>query len=329
MKITNEIYMNKTRQGQFFSNMSGTWKEETDAMLIEICKYVYHIALTNLDENNKAKIIEQKRQAYLHIQNSMLNHIKDDDFSKHYETKNEEQTKLQRLERIEVCKKLRDFFKEFDFEPNFRFVNTLKAEIDTSIQDGMNYVVNYFKLSDNQYAASIAEKAKSQEFNNICKSLESIKTTSKINNRFLVMFGPQGTGKTTDALKLSNNVVTVCHSAMLPSDLLEDFDFKDGKATFKKSILWEAMENGTCITLDEINLLPFESLRFLQSILDNKKSINYKGQVINIKDGFMIIGTMNLNVNGAIYNLPEPLVDRAFKISEYRVSNENLANALI
>ena len=89
------------------------------------------------------------------------------------------------------------------------------------------------------------------------------------------------------------------------------------------------MENGTKITLDEINLLPFESLRFLQSILDNKTEINYKGQVIHIKDGFQIIGTMNLTVNGSVFNLPEPLVDRACELKEYKLTAEQLAGALI
>lgn len=227
-----------------------------------------------------------------------------------------------------VCSDLINFFKDFDFEPNFRFVNTLKRN-SQSIENAQTYICNYFKLTDNQYKEDVQEKVKSQEFKNLISDLQNINTNNIINSRFKVYYGSQGTGKTTQALKESNNVVMVCHSAMLPSDLLEDFKFEEGKPAFKKSALWEAMENGTKITLDEINLLPFESLRFLQSILDNKTEINYKGQVIHIKDGFQIIGTMNLTVNGSVFNLPEPLVDRAAELKEYKLTAEQLAGALI
>lgn len=116
---------------------------------------------------------------------------------------------------------------------------------------------------------------------------------------------------------------------MLPSDLMEDFAFDDGKATFKPSQLYKAMTEGKTIVLDEINLLPFESLRFLQSILDGKQSFVYKGQTVQIKDGFQIIGTMNLQVNGMVYALPEPLVDRASELKEFKLSAADLVGAIL
>ena len=115
---------------------------------------------------------------------------------------------------------------------------------------------------------------------------------------------------------------------MLPSDLMEDFNFKDGKAEFNPSALCRAMTEGKTIVLDEINLLPFESLRFLQSILDNKSEIVYKGHVIEIKDGFQIIGTMNLHVNGCVYALPEPLIDRASELRKFTLTAKDLLSAL-
>ena len=121
----------------------------------------------------------------------------------------------------------------------------------------------------------------------------------------------------------------VCHSAMLPSDLMEDFKFNDGKAEFEPSALQRAMTEGKKIVLDEINLLPFESLRFLQSILDGKKEFLYQGKTIEIKDGFKIIGTMNLSVYGSVYSLPEPLVDRCEDIRKYSLTAENLLGAIL
>ena len=224
---------------------------------------------------------------------------------------------------------LTNFFTEFEFEPNFRFVNTLFRMTSKSTSAGKVYITNYFKLIDSPNALSIKEKMKSAEFTQILESIKSIGTSKQINSRFKLYYGSQGTGKTTQAMKESNGRCMVCHSAMLPSDLMEDFKFNDGKAEFIPSALQNAMVNGEIITLDEINLLPFESLRFLQSILDGKASFEYKGKTINIKEGFKIIGTMNLQVNGSIYSLPEPLVDRAEELREYKLTADNLIGAVI
>lgn len=227
---------------------------------------------------------------------------------------------------VELLSQFINFFSEFSFEPNFRFVNTFNRQKTENSK--IAYVTNYFKLTDNPYKDSIIEKMKSIEFSEMLTKFKEINTTTQINKRFKLYYGSQGTGKTTAAMKETNNNVIVCHSAMLPSDLMEDFEFDDGKAGFKPSALYLAMVNGTPITLDEINLLPFESLRFLQSILDGKSQFIYKGKTVEIKDGFQIIGTMNLNVNGATYSLPEPLVDRCSEIKEYKLTTDMLVSAL-
>jgi MoxR-like ATPase len=116
---------------------------------------------------------------------------------------------------------------------------------------------------------------------------------------------------------------------MLPADLMEDFVFVDGKATFKPSMLWRCMEEGKPITMDEINLLPFDSLRFLQGILDGKTEFQYKGNTVHIKDGFAVIGTMNLSVNGMVYGLPEPLVDRCSYMEKFKLTAEQLMGAIM
>lgn len=227
------------------------------------------------------------------------------------------------------CQKMIDFFKEFAFSPNFRFMNTFTRMLNKNVNEGKQYIANYFKLVDNSYTNAIIDKMSSSEFHDICNILTSAHPSTKINNRFKLYYGCQGTGKTTEAMKETNNNVMICHSAMLPSDLMEDFNFNNGKAEFTPSALCKAMTEGKKIVLDEFNLLPFESLRFLQSILDNKQSFEYKGHTINIKDGFEIIGTMNLQVNGMIYALPEPLVDRAEELKEFTLTADNLVSAII
>lgn len=313
MTIRENLWLECKKDGSIWSNLSGQWREEKDSQQREICRQIATIMRKRISKDEKLVIVEGYIKRY---QNLMSPEEKENNIE------------IAKQNIRSVCTELINFFKDFEFEPNFRFINTLKKN-SSSYENARNYICNYFKLTDNQFKDDVIEKTKSAEFKQIVQNLQVITTNNTINNRFKIFYGSQGTGKTTQALKETNNVVMVCHSAMLPSDLLEDFKFEQGQPTFKKSVLWEAMENGTKITLDEINLLPFESLRFLQSILDNKQEINYKGQVIHIKDGFQIVGTMNLSVNGRIFNLPEPLVDRAIELKEYKLTAEQLMGALI
>lgn len=216
------------------------------------------------------------------------------------------------------------FFTEFSFSPSFRFLNTLVRE---KPENRKTYIANYFKLAGSPYAEEIGDKMENPEFDEILFNLSEVVPTKEVNTRFRLYYGAQGTGKTTQALAETDNVCVVCNSSMLPADLMEDFTFDDGKATFHPSALARAMEAGTAITLDEINLLPFDSLRFLQGIFDGKKEFQYKGNTIHIRDGFKVIGTMNLVVNGVSFGLPEPLVDRCEEIREFALTAEMLEGA--
>ena len=70
-------------------------------------------------------------------------------------------------------------------------------------------------------------------------------------------------------------------------------------------------------------------MRFLQGILDGKASFEYKDKTVNIADGFMIIGTMNLTVNGMTFGLPEPLVDRCAETRKFELTADNLLSAVL
>ena len=225
---------------------------------------------------------------------------------------------------------LLDFFSEFSFTPNFRFVNTLALMLHNGdTKEAKSYVTNYFRLIDSPYAVEVKQKMRSDEFSAILKDLCAVAPTERINNRFKIYFGDAGTGKTTIAQSECENRCVVCNNSMLPSDLMEDFVFDGGKPSFKPSVLWECMEQGKPLVLDEMNLLPFDSLRFLQGVLDNKAEFTYKGHKVTIANGFQIIATMNLVVNGAVFNLPEPLVDRSAEIKEFKLTAKQLTKAII
>lgn len=226
-------------------------------------------------------------------------------------------------------KQLIAFFSEFEFTPNFRFVNSLAWTIaKNDKKEVATFVHNYFTLTDSTYTKEVTAKMKSMEWEEIIDNISKMPPTSVVNNRFKVYYGSAGTGKTTLAQSECDGRCVVCNNSMLPADIMEDFVFSNGQPTFQPSALWNCMEKGLPITLDEINLLPFETLRFLQGILDGKKEITYKGNTIHIADGFQVIGTMNLVVNGAVFNLPEPLVDRASEMREFKLTATQLLSAL-
>lgn len=227
-------------------------------------------------------------------------------------------------------KHLMNFFSEFSFTPSFRFTNTFAYMACKSAQQATDYVNNYFALMDSSYVKEVAQKVQSAEFKQIIKDVAQYGApTTHINTRFKVYFGPAGTGKTTIAQEESDNRCIVCNSSMLPSDLMEDFIFKDGNPDFNPSLLWDCMEQGKTIVLDEINLLPFDSLRFLQGIVDGKSEFYYKNRPVHIHEGFQIIGTMNLSLGGMVYGLPEPLVDRCSETKEFALTAEQLAKAIV
>jgi len=227
-------------------------------------------------------------------------------------------------------KRLMDFFTEFSFTPSFRFTNTFAFMACQSNKAACEYVNNYFALMDSSYVKEVQQKIKSAEFKAIIEDIAQYGApTTHINTRLKVYFGPAGTGKTTIAQEESENRCVVCNSSMLPADLMEDFIFKDGNPDFNPSLLWDCMEQGKTIVLDEINLLPFDSLRFLQGIVDGKSEFYYKNRPVHIHEGFQIIGTMNLSLGGMIYGLPEPLVDRCSEAKEFALTAEQLSKAIV
>lgn len=238
----------------------------------------------------------------------------------------------------DACENILLFFSEFSLKPQNRFINQLirlsMSKNNTKLSQ--EYASNYARLIDSYDSESIRNKVKSSEFKELIKYLGEIATKyfnetntqlKQINNRLEIFFGPAGSGKTTEAINSHPDAaVMVCYGGLLPDELFRTFDFEDefGKPVFKDSELVKAMINGKPIILDEFNLLDLPVLRALQGILDGKKVFNYNGRQITIQDGFKVIATMNLEVNGQVYGLPEPIVDRAEILKEFNLSSKEL-----
>lgn len=307
----------KKRNGEIWTNLHPRMQWHQPQSVDSSLVWTAHRLVQLLRKTHKNETaIERYANEYLAFFNKVETEVNEDGYCDIEETKT-------------ALDNMISFFKEFDFIPSFRFVNTFGRKCRDSKENAKNYVRNYFELSGNPSANVIVDKMESDEFNKIIDTISKSQHKQNVNTRIKIYEGPVGTGKTTKAIAESD-FVTVCHSGILPSDLMEDFDFVDGKAIFKPSAFQRAMteDEGYTITLDEGNLLPFETLRFLQTLTDNKTSFIYKGKTINIKPNFKIIITMNLIVNGSVFALPEPLVDRAYEIKKFEINADSLIDAL-
>ena len=319
MKITANVEIIARKDGSLITIINGASTAETDPERIVECTQIYQAC---------RDIEEDKREAWLNenIADGKFPHLFGD-ASSVAGTETVEPTPTEYLQ--SALQRLMDFFKEFEFEPNFRFVNTLAWMLTKKKKScATDYITSYFELIDSPYKNEVSAKIKSKEFKAILADMSKVAPTKTVNERFKLYYGSQGTGKTTIGQGESEGRCVVCNASMLPADLMEDFIFDEGKPSFKPSSLWECMENGKAIVLDEINLLPFDSLRFLQGVLDGKKEFNYKGKTVHIKSGFMVIGTMNLSVNGMVYGLPEPLVDRCMEMKKFSLDAKALMGAI-
>ena len=237
--------------------------------------------------------------------------------------------------KMATLEKIEKFFNDFsiDVAKSNRFINTLHiTSVFKGVEEAKKYISDYVRLIDHPDVEDIENKLNAIEVDDFIDDLRAIPVNKYINKRLEVLYGPAGTGKTTKAIiDHPNAKVIACHPDMSSEQLFQVVTFSetstgDAQIKYNKSMLVEAMEKGEAVILDEINILPFEAQRTLQTITDNKSFIDTEcfGR-INIKEGFQIIGTMNLIVNGRIIPLSEPLVDRCSNIIKLELSAEELA----
>lgn len=233
-------------------------------------------------------------------------------------TKTENQIKQEVLEGIE---ELQNTMLQFDTSVSPRMVSTMLHHSNPEA-----YLYGYLKLTGRE-CDDFMKKTQSQEWRRMMNKLKSA-NPKRINKRLAIYFGPAGGGKTTAALREAGKKIGM-HKDMTAKELMFDFTFENGDAQFSKSVFAQAMENGEPIVCDELNLASNTLLQFMQSVLDNSKSIFMDGQELVIKEGFKVIGTMNDIVSGVDRILPEPIVDRAMDIRYFELTPSKIYDYMI
>ena len=227
-----------------------------------------------------------------------------------------------------AVEKLNAFLSEFSFfrdGVSMRFINTFARAKDKESKE--EFLKSYCAVAQMEDYPDLVEKMKSPEFKQVCDLFKTTPSRS-VNNRLAVFYGSPGGGKTyaaEEACKVINGgeyETMVCSPSMDASDMLYAYrlDYETDKRGYVPTGLLKAMLAGRAVVLDEINLLPMEARMFLQNILDNKSKVSVMGVELPIKEGFFVIGTMNLETGIGMAPLPLPLVDRACVVKEFKTT---------
>ena len=227
-------------------------------------------------------------------------------------------------EKQKLAEKVINFCQDFSFKPDPRLLNTIAFE------NPDDFIVNSMELAgyDSALIDVALNKFKSAEWDLIKQDLAKAKEGARrINKRLVIFYGDAGTGKTTKAIEeiktLGLEPVKIIASATAdPDDLFTTLQpAKDGKVEVVLTQLGQAMTEGRPIIIDEANLYNAEVLARLQGVTDNTDSIYDRKIKLDIKDGFKVIITMNLETNLGKNPLPNPLISRANRIEKFDKAN--------
>ena len=253
--------------------------------------------------------------------------------------KDKEKEKEELMEQMtSTYKDFLKFFSETSFKPSIRMIDTLSR---LNLKSGQNYIKWFMELINHPDREVIVPKLKSDEWKNIHTQMLDIykkvgESIDPINTRLEIVYGPNGTGKTYDVIKEYQEKypdigVMACSSSMSSAeDLLQVFDFDEGgKPVFKDSPLTEAIKKDQPVILEEARLMQQSAMAFLQSLLDCKDYVDTCRGRLYIGPNFKVIMTMNLEVNGVVYEVPEPIVDRAQVINKKEMDADLAAAILV
>lgn len=311
------IWLHRQKDGSVRTNVFGSWEVISSGQELDLAIEIARLDKQGLDYTDKVKELLSLRATNITKKEEVKSvseftqEVKEPIEIKKKELFPKINYSFDELEFMEeTITQYIDFCGDLEFDPSIRNINCFTYACNKSLGCAKDYFVNRLKIVGGEWELAL-DKVKSQEFAQLVDRFSRFRMSGNvINERLKVYFGIPGGGKTTKALKEANNNCILCNSSMLPSDLIEDFKLKDGKGNLIPSPLRHAIEYGEKIVLDEIGTLTLDCLRLLQGLTDNKEYFKYKDEIIRVNNGFQIIGTMNLFVNGTAYPLTEALGDR-------------------
>lgn len=150
----------------------------------------------------------------------------------------------------------------------------------------------------------------------------------------VLLKGPTGAGKTKFAETLSNlfnqPMFSVNCSVDLDAESLLGFKtlaYEDGKQVieFVPGPVTSAMNNGTFLYIDEVNMAKPETLPLINGVLDYRRTVTnpFTNEIITAKNGFNVIAAINEGYVGTV-PLNEALKNRFIVINVPYIEGEQL-----
>lgn len=151
---------------------------------------------------------------------------------------------------------------------------------------------------------------------------------SKYGRQFIILFGPSGTGKSTDPRLIAKELnapiqVIACNKGTDAQKLMSEFiphvDDK-GTLTYRVNLspAVHILQHGGILLLDEINMLDPRDMSVLNGLFDGSKKIFLvDGTPLHLNDNAIVIGTMNPPTYEGTQKINAATLNRA-KVIEYK-----------
>lgn len=151
---------------------------------------------------------------------------------------------------------------------------------------------------------------------------------SKYGRQFIILFGPSGTGKSTDPRLVAKELgapiqVIACNKGTDAQKLMSEFiphvDDK-GNLTYRVNLspAVHILQHGGILLLDEINMLDPRDMSVLNGLFDGSKKIFLvDGTPLHLNENAIVIGTMNPPTYEGTQKINAATLNRA-KVIEYK-----------
>jgi len=135
---------------------------------------------------------------------------------------------------------------------------------------------------------------------------------------FALIIGPKGTGKTSLVREFAKRKGAKLESINFSlrtreSHLIGTKTLTNGTVSFDEGLLVKSMREGSMLYLDEINSAEADVLLRLDEALDDRRQIALKestGEIVNAKDNWFVIATINPLTHSGTKELPPQLLSR-------------------